>query len=285
MTLKQKPIRRISIVVLTLVVTSAYVGIAHAEFKTHEATATPPEKPVFVCPPCGCGSDAKTFDAPGECPDCGMGLVPKGPQQKPRFVALVVFSGVEILDLAGPAEVFAATQGSNGHEFQAFTVAADSEEVEANSSVMTIKPEYTIENCPKTDVVVIPGGNVDSMLRNEKMMAWIKQRAAESEIVMSVCNGAMVLAKAGLLEGLEATTHHGAIEHLRRIALGTRVVSGKRYVDSGKIITAAGVSAGIDAALHVVERFHGTEVADNTARYMEHDRRKEGKSAGSQSGR
>ncbi len=230
-------------------------------------------RPVFVCPPCGCASDSKTFDAPGECPDCRMGLVRKGPKRSPRYVALVVFNGVELLDFAGPGEVFSAAMGSNGSEFQAFTVAADTEEVEANRSVVTIKPEYSIEKCPKPDIVVIPGGNVGALTGNEKMMTWIKERAADTEVVMSVCNGAMVLQKAGLLDGLEATTHHGAIEHLRRIAPNTRVVSDRRFVDNGKIITAAGVSAGIDASLHVVERFLGPEAADNTADYMEYARR------------
>lgn len=79
--------------------------------------------PIYVCPPCGCASDSKTFDAPGECPDCHMGLVRKGPKRPPRYVALVVFNGVELLDFAGPGEVFSAAMGSNGNEFQAFTVA------------------------------------------------------------------------------------------------------------------------------------------------------------------
>lgn len=206
-----------------------------------------------------------------------MGLVRKGPQRSPRYVALVVFQGVELLDFAGPGEVFSAAMGSNGNEFQAFTVAADKEEVDVNRSVATIKPEYTIEKCPKPDIVVIPGGNVGSLTSNEKMMAWIKERAVDSEVVMSVCNGAFVLQKAGLLDGLEATTHHGAIEHFRRNAPNTRVVSDRRYVDNGKIITSAGVSAGIDAALHVVERFLGPEAADNTASYMEYARRPERK--------
>ncbi len=237
------------------------------------------DRPVFVCPPCGCASDSKTFDRHGACPDCGMGLVRKMPQRAPRNVALIVFEGFEVLDFAGPAEVFSTAMGSNGSEFQTFTVASSTEEVESNRAVFTVKPEYTLDKCPRPDIVVIPGGNVGSLISDDKMMAWIKARAQDSEIVMSVCNGAFVLQKAGLLDGLKATTHHGAIEHFRRIAPSTKVVTDRRYVDNGRIITAAGVSAGIDAALHVVERFLGPEAAENTAKYMEYRRQQEPSSA------
>ena len=237
--------------------------------------AAPSGEPVYVCPPCGCASDSKTFDKPGECPDCKMGLVRKGPARAPWNVAIVVFEGFELLDFAGPGEVFSAAMGPNGHDFQVFTVAGSSEEVESNRSVVMIKPEHTIDKCPKPDIVVVPGGGVGALTSDAKIMDWIKQRAADSEVVMSVCNGAFVLQKAGLLDGLEATTHHGAIEFFRRNAPNTRVVTDRRYVDNGRIITAAGVSAGIDAALHVVERILGPEAADNTARYMEYTRRRE----------
>lgn len=101
-------------------------------------------------------------------------------------------------------------------------------------------------------------------------MAWLRKAAAQAEVVMSVCNGALVLADAGLLEGLEATTHHGSIETLKRMAPRTTVHADRRFVDNGKIVTAAGVSAGIDASLHVVSRLLGGEAAQRTARYMEY---------------
>lgn len=230
------------------------------------------EKQVYVCPPCGCSQDDKSFDQPGTCPDCRMGLVRKTEKRAPRFVAIVLFDGVEVLDFAGPTEVFSSAMGSNGDEFQVFTVAISTETVESNRSELILKPEYSIEKHPKPDIVVIPGGRVGALLRNPKMMDWIKARAAEADVVMSVCNGAFVLHAAGLLEGKEATTHHESLETFRRTATNTKVHSDRRYVDNGQIITAAGVSAGIDAALHVVQRIHGPEVADNTARYMEYAR-------------
>ena len=233
------------------------------------------EKQVYVCPPCGCKADDITFDKPGECPECKMGLVERKPKREPRKVAMLLFEGFEILDFAGPAEVFSSASGSNGREFEVFTVSSSTEDVESRGAVMMVKPEYTLEKCPKPDIVVIPGGRIDSVTQDEKLMAWIKARASDSEIVMSVCNGAFALHKAGLLDGLEATTHHGSVEHLRRVASKTKVVPDRRYVDNGKIITAAGVSAGIDAALHVVERLLGPEAANHTARYMEYNRNPE----------
>jgi transcriptional regulator GlxA family with amidase domain len=161
-----------------------------------------------------------------------------------------------------------------------FTVASTAEEVESSNAVMTVKPEYTIEKSPKPDIVVIPGGNISSVTHDAKMMDWLKARASDSEIVMSVCNGAVALHKAGLLEGLEITSHRSAIEYyFKREAPNQKIAENRRYVDNGKIITAAGVSAGIDAALHVVERLLGPEAANNTADYMEYTRPREAASA------
>jgi len=253
-----------------LLTLAAFVAIPPGPLRAQDA------KPVYVCPPCGCSADEKTFDKPGECPECHMGLVRKLPKREPRNVALLVFEGFEILDFAGPAEVFSAARGSNAREFQVFTVSSSTEDAESNGAVMMVKPEFTLEKCPKPDIVVIPGGRIDSVTRDVKLMEWIKARAADSEIVMSVCNGAIALHKAGLLEGLEATSHHAAIEYyFKRQAPEVRIVENRRFVDNGKIITAAGVSAGIDAALHVVERLLGPEAADNTARYMEYTRNKD----------
>jgi transcriptional regulator GlxA family with amidase domain len=201
-----------------------------------------------------------------------MGLVRKMPQRPARKVAILVYEGMELLDFAGPAEVFAVTLGSDGAAFEVYTVGAGKEPV-VSQQFLKITPQYSIADGPKPDIVVIPGGAYPALGRNERMMNWIKERARDIEILMSVCNGALVLARAGLLDGLEVTTHAGSIERLRGAVPGARVVTNRRFVDSGRIITAAGVSAGIDAALHVVERLLGPEAAANTARYMEYDLR------------
>ena len=184
-----------------------------------------------------------------------------------RKVAILVFEGVELLDFAGPGEVFAAAGRAGA--FDVFTVGVTREPI-VSQGFLRITPEHSLADAPRPDLLVIPGGNVGSLLRSPEAMAWIKATARTAEVVMSVCNGALALAEAGLLEGLSATTHHGSIERLRQMAPATRVVEGERFVDNGRMVTAAGVSAGIDGALHLVSRLLGEEKAQSTARYMEY---------------
>ena len=181
-----------------------------------------------------------------------------------REVGFVVFPGLEILDLAGPAEVFAATRA-----FDPFTIGLTPEAVLAQGFV-TILPERTFDNCPVPHVLVIPGGDIEPAASNPDFLAWVARAAKEAEIVMSVCTGAFVLAHAGVLDGLAATTWHGRIERLREQAPRTKVLENVRIVDNGRVITTAGVSAGIDGALHVVDRLLGREAAERAAAYMEY---------------
>jgi len=107
-------------------------------------------------------------------------------------------------------------------------------------------------------------------MHNAVLIEWIKARSQEAELVLSVCTGALLLAKAGLLDGLEATTHHGAIDLLRQVATKTTIPADRRFVDNGRVICSAGIAAGIDMSLHVVARLLGREVAEKTARQMEY---------------
>lgn len=181
-----------------------------------------------------------------------------------REVGFVLFPGLEILDLAGPAEVFAATRA-----FDPFTIGLTPEPILAQGFV-TILPERTFDNCPIPHVLVIPGGDVEPAASRPEFLAWVARAAKEAEIVMSVCTGAFVLAHAGVLDGLTATTWHGRIDRLREQAPRTKVLADVRIVDNGRVITTAGVSAGIDGALHVVDRLLGREAAERVAAYMEY---------------
>ncbi len=183
-----------------------------------------------------------------------------------RNVAVFLFDGVELLDFGGPGEVFAATEG-----FNVYTVAATADPI-VSQGFVRITPEYTIDNSPSPDILILPGGATGGPLRDEKVMEWIRAAADDLEVALSVCTGAFLLAKAGLLEGLKATTWHGAIDNFREFAPHTTVLENTRWVDNGKMVTTAGVSAGIDGALHVVARLKGEEVAARTARYMEYDK-------------
>ncbi len=185
-------------------------------------------------------------------------------------VAIVVYPGVELLDFAGPGEVFAAA--GHGGAFEIYTVGLSTEPILSQGFVRVV-PEYGVKDAPRPDIVVVPGGSVGSLMGDEAAMAWLGGLPDETTI-LSVCNGALALAELGLLDGLEATTHHGSIELLRRREK-VRVYDDARFVDNGRIITSAGVSAGIDASLHLVGRLLTPQAARSTARYMEYDWRPE----------
>lgn len=193
-----------------------------------------------------------------------------------RNAAILVFDEVEVLDFSGPFEVFSVAGRQEGQSpFNVYTVAEKSRSILARNQ-LSVNPRYTIADCPVPDILVVPGGwGTRREMNNAGLIDWIKTTAPKAELVLSVCTGALLLARAGLLDGLKATTHHGALDLLREIAPKTSVLDDQRVIDNGRIIVSAGVSAGIDAAFHVVARLHGLEVALETARYMEYDWRHE----------
>ena len=183
-------------------------------------------------------------------------------------VAILIFDGVELLDFAGPAEVFIVA--NQRHPFRVFTV-APSTNLTTTMGGIKIKPDYSFQDAPPADVVVIPGGKLQSVKADG--VRWIRESAESADVVMSVCFGALLLAEARLLDGVTATTHRWAIESLKTAAPGCNVVTDRRVIDAGKIVTTGGVTSGIDGALHLVERLAGTEVADWTAQtWMEYRR-------------
>jgi putative intracellular protease/amidase len=195
-------------------------------------------------------------------------LTASGMQEKRvRNVAILVYPGVELLDFAGPGEVFASTHDQGRHAFEVYTVAETKAPV-VSQGFVAVTPQYSFDDCPKPDVVVVPGGQTPS---DEKMLAWVRERAKDTEVMMSVCNGALVYANAGLLKGLEVTTHKGALQEIALLEPTAKVLTNRRFVDNGKVLTSAGISAGIDGALHLVSRLCGDDVAWKTARYMEYD--------------
>ena len=185
---------------------------------------------------------------------------------KPRTVALMVFDGVELLDFAGPAEVFIVA--GQQCPLKTFTVGPSREAIKTMGGIAII-PDHSFEDAPQADILVIPGGNLQGA--GTAGVKWIKRSAEKAEVVMSVCFGAFLLADAELLDGIPATTHHLGIAGLKRRAPRCQVQENKRFVDSGKILTTAGVTAGIDGSLHLLQRLYGKEVADWTSQYwMEH---------------
>lgn len=186
--------------------------------------------------------------------------------------AIVIFDEVEVLDFAGPFEVFSVTGRRRKLEpFDVYTVAETLAPVAARNG-LSVNPRYSFANCPPPDILVIPGGyGTRREMKNPMMLEFITRVAPSCELVLSVCTGALVLGAAGLLDAREATTHFMAFDELRAVAPHATVHEDRRIVDNGNVILSAGVSAGIDMSLHVVGRLLGVEVARETARYMEYE--------------
>jgi transcriptional regulator GlxA family with amidase domain len=191
--------------------------------------------------------------------------------KKTRTVGILVFDEVEVLDFAGPFEVFAVTGRNEAiRPFHVVTCGVVPGPVTARNG-LSINPTHALSNCPALDILIVPGGwGTRALLDVPEVLQWIQVRAASAELVLSVFTGALVLAKAGLLRGLSATTHHAAFDALRALAPDTNLRPDSRLVDNGKFVLSAGVAAGIDMSFHVVARLLGHPVADETAAYIEY---------------
>jgi putative intracellular protease/amidase len=191
--------------------------------------------------------------------------------QKPKKnVGVFLFDRVEVIDFAGPYEVFVNASAANHSYFNVFTVAATDKAIETAGN-LTIKPKYRFDNHPKIDILVLPGGGILKPRKDPAVIRWIQKTAKDAEIVMSVCNGAGFLAKAGLLDGKEVTTTAGGISWLQAEVPTAKVVAGKRFVDSGKVVTCGGLSAGIDGALYVAQKALGKGWGEMIAVWIEYD--------------
>ena len=198
-----------------------------------------------------------------------------------RIVAIFLFDEVEVLDFAGPYEVFsvAGLRTLPQKPFDVFTVAEKPSIVARNG--LKVTTDYTFENMPKADIVLLPGGGgytPDGVafgsrreMNNPVVLEWVKKQATQVELLLSVCTGALILGQAGLLNGLKATTHFMALDSLRAISAEIEVVEKVRYVDNGTVILSAGVSAGIDMSYYVVSKLLGSEIATEAARYAQYD--------------
>ena len=195
-------------------------------------------------------------------------------------VGILIFDEVEVLDFAGPYEVFSRTRlvpgvesrrSSDSAPFEVFTVAARAAPIRATGGLRVV-PDFDFAAAPPIDLLVVPGGfGTRALLHDEVTLAWIRQTAGAARQVTSVCTGALLLARTGLLAGRRATTHWGALTLLAEVDPTIRVQPDERVVSDG-IVTSAGVSAGIDMALAVVESLCGRAVADETAHYMDYPR-------------
>jgi putative intracellular protease/amidase len=179
-------------------------------------------------------------------------------------VGIVLFDGVQIIDFSAPYEVF----GTAG--FGVVTVSADGKPV-TTAMGLRVTPDHAFADAPAFDVLVVPGGDVAEAERDTAMLDFIRSKAAPARHVLSVCTGASILAATGLLDGKRATTYFPRLGELAERYPKVQVVADVRWADNGKLITSAGLSSGMDAALHVVERLRGEEVARTVALHLEYD--------------
>ncbi len=193
---------------------------------------------------------------------------------KRRTVGILVFPDIEVLDFCGPFEVFSLARldpdTRREEPFVVSLVAATLDPVRATGGLRVL-PDFGTDNCPPIDILVVPGGSgTRPLLADTKMIDWVRSRAGVAELVTSVCTGALLLGRAGLLDGKRSTTHWLALDLLEQSFPATRVVRDEHVVTDGTLVTSAGISAGIDMALLVVARLCGDTVARQTAEYMEY---------------
>jgi transcriptional regulator GlxA family with amidase domain len=192
-------------------------------------------------------------------------------------IGILIFDDVEVLDFCGPFEVFSVAakitqEAGQEPALTVFTLAerADGQPIRCVGGLL-VQPHYSLDNHPPIDLLVVPGGwGTRREVENTRLIDWIRVQAAQAQLTASVCTGAFLLGRAGLLERRQVTTHWASIERLRASLPGAVVLENTRYVDEGAIVTSAGISAGIDMALHLVARLHGDDLARQTARRMEY---------------
>ncbi len=194
-----------------------------------------------------------------------------------RTVGIYLFDDIEVLDFAGPFEVFSTASRVKSRlapntpkSFEVFTI-ADTIRTISTRGGLIVQPHFDITSHPRLDVLVIPGGIVASEIKREVIIDWIARTASTSTITASVCTGAFLLGQAGLLGGKDATTHWEDIADLRSMFPDINVQTETRWVDTGRVVTSAGISAGIDMSLYLVARLESKDLAVKTARQMEFD--------------
>ncbi|WP_309940750.1 DJ-1/PfpI family protein [Aureibacter tunicatorum] len=192
-----------------------------------------------------------------------------------KNVGILIFNNVEVLDFAGPFEVFSVA--SELHNFDLFNVFTISKHKEAISTVndMSVNPKYDFENHPSIDILIISGGTgTRQIMHDERILAWLESISSKAEYVLSICSGARFLAQLGILNNAPFCTHHEVYDHIIKVDPTAIPVKDKRFIGHNNVYTSGGISAGIDLSFHIVQKIYGEQVALATAKYMEYDWKK-----------
>jgi transcriptional regulator GlxA family with amidase domain len=190
-------------------------------------------------------------------------------------IGILLFPDVEVLDFAGPFEVFSVAarinRASYGHApFEVTTIARKREPVRARHGLL-VTPSFSFADAPSLDILIVPGGVMTEPLADAATLEWVKRSSAQALLTASVCTGAFVLARLGLLDGRPATTHWEDIHDLRTGFPHLEILENVAFIDTGNIVTSAGISAGIEMSLHLVGRILGMDAVRATARQMEYE--------------
>ena len=184
-------------------------------------------------------------------------------------IAIYVYEDAEVLDFSGPFEVFStASRLSQDNPFKVFLVAETPDIVQARAGYKVV-PDYGFADHPAVDVLIIVGGDHSREIHKPQVISWVARQAQHAKLVASVCTGAFLLAKAGVITNQQVTTHWEDIDDLKQAFPDLQVVTGVRWVDQGNIVTSAGISAGIDMSLHLVSKLHSEQLAQLTAKQMD----------------
>lgn len=187
-------------------------------------------------------------------------------------VGIFIFNEVEVLDFAGPFEVFSLAEKDSEKLFKVITIGENGEMITARNG-LKVQPDASFEQNPDLDILIIPGGYgaEEIEIKNKKVIEWIKTQSEKVQILASVCTGAFLLAEAGLLDRKKATTHWMDIPRLEKEYPAIIVIKDTRFVDEDCIITSGGISSGINMSFHIIKKLHGLQIAQSTAKRMEYD--------------
>lgn len=186
--------------------------------------------------------------------------------------AIFIFENVEVLDFTGPFEIFnSANRILKKDYFSVYTVAEKINKIHTRNSLQ-VTPDYSIQNCPPPDILVIPGGEGRKIQMNNRIILdWINTSFNKLQFLLSICTGAFILGNTCLLNGLNATTHHLSYDEFEKSFPEIHLIRNVPYVDNGKIITSAGISTGMKASLYLLDKISGGNLGKRTADYMEYD--------------
>lgn len=195
--------------------------------------------------------------------------------KSPINIAVIIYDGVELIDMNGPIDVFLHVNSIQKGRYHIYTVAGNTQPVKSEGGVVTIIPTYDFHNCPEPDVLIVPGvldSELSSTTADAASISFIKEVLLKDRIVLSVCVGLYNIAATGMINGKCVTTHYLAINSFHLQHKEIKIIKNQRFVPDGKLVSTGGITSGIDGALHLVETFDGKTIADQIADLLVYNR-------------